>query len=141
MRLARWNLTVLMLMWSSSPISAFVFPRATEKHFFFTFCEGLEGLGWRGREGVGREAGEESSGDPGVNERAASNCGVDGLDELLGGGAFEEKTSGACFESPVNVFVGVERGDQNDGDRIADLWSGEQTSGLNAVEVRHSDVE
>jgi hypothetical protein len=29
MRLARWNLTVLMLMWSSWPISVFVLPRAT----------------------------------------------------------------------------------------------------------------
>ena len=29
MRLARWNLTVPMLMWSSLPISVFVFPRAT----------------------------------------------------------------------------------------------------------------
>jgi hypothetical protein len=75
-------------------------------------------LDWDGREGVGREAGEESSGDPGVNERVASNCGVDGLDQLLGGGAFQEKTSGACFESPVNTLIGVERGDHHDGNRI-----------------------
>ena len=71
-----------------------------EKHFFFTFCEGLEGLDWTGREGVGREAGEESSGDPGVDESVASNCGVDGLDQLLGGGAFEEKPRAPALRAP-----------------------------------------
>jgi hypothetical protein len=39
-------------------------------------------------------------GDPGVDKSVASNCGVDGLDQLIGGGAFEEKTSGACLRAP-----------------------------------------
>ena len=51
-----------------------------------------------------------------------------------GFGAFEEEASGACLERSVEVFVGVERGDHHDGDRIDDSWSSEQASGFDAVE-------
>src|SRR6478609_9109609 len=96
-----------------------------EEHFFFSFGEGLDGLDWPGREGVVRESGQEPSGDPGVDERVALYRGVDGLDQLVGCGALEEKAPGACLEGSVDVFVGVERGDHYDGDRIVDSWSGE----------------
>ena len=54
-----------------------------EEHFLLTFCEGFDGLDRHASVGVGRETGEEPSGDPGVDERVAMNGGVDGLEQLV----------------------------------------------------------
>jgi hypothetical protein len=84
MRLARWNLTVLRLMWSSSAISALVRPWATG-HGDFVLPVG-QGDQWLssicGGCGVG-EAGEQAGGDARGDEGVALGGGVDGLDQQV----------------------------------------------------------
>src|SRR4051794_21306172 len=41
----------------------------------------------------------------------------------------------------MDVLVGVERRDHDDGDRVLDTGAGEQPGGLDAVQLRHADVE
>jgi hypothetical protein len=73
--------------------------------------------------------------------RVAVKRHTDGLDQLLGCGALEEKPPGACLERSVNILIGVEGGDHYDGDRVADLWPGEEPGGLDAVDIGHPDVK
>jgi hypothetical protein len=41
----------------------------------------------------------------------------------------------------MNILIGIEGGDHHDRDRVADLGSGEKPGGLDAVDIRHPDVE
>jgi len=66
---------------------------------------------------------------------------VDRLDQQDGSGVLEQKTPGACLQSAVHVLVEVERGDDHDRDRVVDVGTGELPRGLDAVHVRHADVQ
>jgi hypothetical protein len=79
--------------------------------------------------------------DPGIDQSVAIKRHADSLDQLLWCGALEKKPPGTYLERSVNILIGVEGGDHHDGDRVADLWSGEKPSGLDAVDIWHPDVE
>jgi hypothetical protein len=66
---------------------------------------------------------------------------MDRLDEQLRSGVLEEEPLGACSQSTRDVGVGVEGRDDDHGERVLDVGSGEDAGGLYAVEVRHPDVE
>jgi hypothetical protein len=48
--------------------------RDCAEHFFLTFCEGLDRLGWCGGGDASREGGEEPTGDPRVDERVVDDA-------------------------------------------------------------------
>ena len=112
-----------------------------EEHLLFAVRQRFDGLNWHLIEGLGREAGEEPSGDSGIDECITLDGGVNRLNQLFRCRAFEEKATGACLQSPVNVLVGVECGYHRDRYRVVDVWSGELAGGLDAIDVRHSNVE
>src|SRR5664279_1568322 len=141
MRLARWNLTVLMLMWSSLPISVFVFPRATVRSTSSSRSVRAS-TGWTGTAArvLFEKVDRSRAVTPG--SMSASPCTAAWMAWINWSGAAPlRRKPRAPAEGSVDVFVGVERGDHHDGDRIVDPWSGEQTSGFDAVEVRHPNVE
>jgi len=78
---------------------------------------------------------------PGSMSASPLTASVDRLDQLVGWRALEEEPSGAGFEGAVDVVVGVEGGDDHDGDGICDVGSGEKSGGFHAVQVRHPDIE
>src|SRR5664279_2703765 len=143
MRLARWNLTVLMLMWSSLPISVFVFPRATVRSTSSSRSVRAS-TGWTGP--AARVLFEKVDRSRAVipGSMSASPCTAAWMAWINWSGAapLRRKPRAPALRAPwmyssvSNVVI-----DHHDGDRIVDPWSGEQTSGFYAVEVRHPNVE
>ena len=103
--------------------------------------ERLDGLrSWPPDAAVG-ECREQSGGDARRDECVTVGGGVDRLDQELGSGVLEQESPGAGLEGAVHVLVEVEGGDHDDRERVLDAGSGELSGGLDAVQVRHPDVE
>ena len=118
-RLARWVLTVLRLMWSSSAISVLVRPRATvHEDLLLAGGERFDRLRRRLTGPCVGERGEQPDGDAGCDQRVAVGGGVDGLGEQLGSGVLEQEPAGAGLERAVDVLVEVEGGDDHDGQGV-----------------------
>ena len=91
MRLARWNLTVLRLMWSSSAISALVRPWATVTATSSSRSVSAT-TGCARSEDVAESAKLASRrGDAGSDEGVALGGGVDGLDQQVWSGVLEKE--------------------------------------------------
>ena len=141
-RLATWVLTVLRPMYSSSAISTLVAPRATVTRISSSRAvSGSMRLSRRrAREGVG-ERGKQPRRHARGDERVAVGGSVDRLHEELGSGVLEQEATGAGLQSSVHVLVEIERRDDHDRDRVGDAGAGELARGLDAVHVRHADVQ
>jgi hypothetical protein len=101
MRLARWVLTALRPMWSSSAISALVRPAGhRDDDLLLAVGEGLDGLGlWRPRAGFG-ERGQMSDGDARGDERVAVGSGADRLEQQVGAGVLEQEAPAPALRAP-----------------------------------------
>ena len=137
-----WDLTVLSAMYSSSAISLLVRPRGHGgQYLFLAVRERLDGLRRpRGGPGV-RERLQQPCGDAGRDERVTTGGGVDGLGEQVGTGVLEQETPGTGPQRGVDVLVEVERGDDDDGERVLDSRPGQSAGRLDAVHAGHADVE
>ena len=134
-RLAMWVFTVLSVMYSSAAISLLVRPRATAART----CSSRSVSGSTGCRGgspgpAAANALEQPGGDARGDERVAVRRGVHGLGEQGRAGVLEQEAAGAGPQRRVDVLVEVERGDDDDRERVGDAGTGQGPGGLDAVE-------
>ena len=142
MRLPRCVFTVLRLMCSSSAISTLVRPaRHREQHLLLAPGQRHHGRQDPAALPGGGERGEQPHRDVRRDERVTGGGGVHGLDQQLRPGVLEQEAARARLERTVHVLVQVERRDHDHRERVRHVGSGEPAGGLDAVQLRHPDVE
>jgi hypothetical protein len=114
-----------------------------DEHLFLPLGERVDRLGrlLPGGRAEFRERRQQPGRDARSDECVAGSGGAHRLCEQLGTGVFEEESAGSGLERTVDVFVHVERGDDDDGEWVGDVWARESAGDLDAVVLGHPDVE
>src|SRR3954452_7523462 len=142
MRLARWVLTVLRLMWSSLAISALVRPRATVT--MTSSSRVVRGsIGWRSGSLVRRSAKAASRRTVTLGAISASPLAAAWTAWLSSSGpaSLSRKPRAPRLERAVHVLVEVERGDDHHRERIFDARPGQRAGRAQPVKLGHPDVQ
>ena len=130
--------TVVSLMKSSCPISAFERPRAirrkTSSSRSVRSSSALGGARW----GDARELFDHPLRDGGGEERLPAGDGADRVEELLGRLVLQHEPAGARAERFVDVLVEVERRQDEDAGR--GIGGDDAPGRLEPVELGHADV-
>jgi hypothetical protein len=141
MRAIRRQVPILPVSWAHIAISLLVCPRATCAGPLLPAGERLDGLRWRRAELGVSEDREKAHGDVRRDESVTVSCGADRLRQEHRARILEQEPASTRLQRPVDLLIEDEGGDDDDGERIVDVWSGELPGGLDPVEVRHADVE
>ena len=141
-RLARWVLTVLMLMFMSSAISWFVHPLATGIRISSSrLVSGSRGSAAGDPPVFPAKAVRSRAVMLGAISASPSAAAWNGLTKQFRPRVLEQEPASTCPQGAMHVLIEVEGSDDHHREGFIDIGPGDLAGRLNPVDARHPDVE